>query len=350
MELTEKQSLSIRYIQAIGIIFVVIGHYPIKLFSLFSPYAFHMPLFFLLGGLLYKNRNYSSLVFRNIKKHGGYIVVTYIIISVLVIIMNKLYGISVSKIYLESGIFDTVIFTIEKNFHNNTFFLVAWFLFSYMIISIIAPVLFLIKNKSLLLLISLTIGFIAIQYLSPEYHSNKIQSLNLTIQVCVGLMYYTIGYVFKNKLISSKSLIGIIVSFLILIAISNNGEIKGMGIAWSVYSMGFLIHLVVSILCIYIIFNISNIMSEFFDKINLIFLIGKYSRSIISYHLFSFLIVDVIFYYLGMYEIKNAGALSHYSNNKYFLLYASFGIFLPLCFGILINKLVVIKNKFINRN
>lgn len=77
MELTKSQSISIRYVQAIGILFVVMGHYPVKLFNLFTPYAFHMPLFFILGGVLYKKK----LCVINIKKYKNMVDIYLLITS-----------------------------------------------------------------------------------------------------------------------------------------------------------------------------------------------------------------------------------------------------------------------------
>ncbi|HHR5811022.1 acyltransferase family protein [Providencia alcalifaciens] len=335
MELTKSQSISIRYVQAIGILFVVMGHYPVKLFNLFTPYAFHMPLFFILGGVLYKKRNYASLISRNIKKHGGYIFINYIIIAFIMTVFNEIYSVPVSNLIINNSIFDTISYVLDRNFHNNTFFLVAWFLFAYMIVSIIAPIIFIIKNRVLLFSIIILIGYFSVNTLAIEYQQSKIQSYNLITQVLVGLMYYSIGYLLKDFLLSSKSVAGILVAFFILIALHTNGKIAGMGMAWSSYSMGFWTHLLVSVTCAYIIFNITNIASSISDEVQLFSSIGKYSRSIMSYHLLSFLIIDLAFYYTGVYDIKKSGALNHYSDNRFYVIYISAGIIIPITLGFL---------------
>ena len=50
--ISPQESLFLNYVKAIGIFLVVVGHYRWLPPTLFHPYIFHMPLFFIVGGIL----------------------------------------------------------------------------------------------------------------------------------------------------------------------------------------------------------------------------------------------------------------------------------------------------------
>lgn len=56
---------AIDYAKALGIIVVVIGHYSNNIFNVMTPYMYHMPLFFMIGGIVF-NENKNPLQFLSI--------------------------------------------------------------------------------------------------------------------------------------------------------------------------------------------------------------------------------------------------------------------------------------------
>ncbi|WP_367298705.1 acyltransferase family protein [Hafnia alvei] len=337
MKITPTQSLSLSYVQAIGISFVVIGHLSITLFDLFKPYVFHMPLFFFLGGVLYKDRAAFKSVLKILKKHIPYIIYTYIIISIIAIYLSNKFGFYVGTIY-EPTIGETIKTIFKRNFNNNSFFLVAWFLFAYVLVSVLMTFILKIKSNSILFIFSLLSGYYGMTFLSLEYIHSDNQVFNLASQVSVGSMYYVLGHLFKDAYLKMKSPYIILISFIILVSINNVTPIIPIGMAWSKYGMSFYLHLITSMLCITTIFVISNIVAEYYKELSLVKLIDGYSKSIMSYHLLAFLLVDFVFYYLGMYDIKNSSGTKHYANKQFFTLYFMAGLFIPVLATYMINS------------
>lgn len=127
----EQKSLAIDYIKCIGIILVVYGHFDLFTYGLtFNPYFFHMPLFFFLGGVLLNLKKSSKDFYKNIFfKYFLYIVFTYILLGLVSKFLHYVFNIKDMNIF-EDGFISTAYLAINSNFHNNYFFLVAWFLFS----------------------------------------------------------------------------------------------------------------------------------------------------------------------------------------------------------------------------
>ena len=327
--LTNQQSLSLRYAQGLGMIAVVLGHYGIVPPYIFSPYTFHMPLFYLLGGILFKETSLLKTIKSITVKHLWYIVYTYLIISAIAMLINHYFGISTGDIY-KSGPLSSIENTFKRNFHNNGFFLVAWFLFSYALVSLLSRIILYIKQEALVLSIALILGLVGMDYVSQLYTETSNQAYNLLTQVLVGSMFYLIGYVFKGTLLSIKSLYIPLISIAAIFTMKNFGVLGGLLMSWSKYPQGFFFHTLSSLLCICTVLAITNAAAIQDKKLNLLALIGSESKVIMSYHLLSFSVIDIFFYQLGMYDIKNASYLHHYSTPLYWFLYILAGIALPI--------------------
>ena len=79
--MTERQSLAVDYLKAVGIIAVVSGHYDGSFINFLRPYIFHMPLFFFVGGLLFKTGKKGGVFAKNLLvKYIFYIVVSYAVL------------------------------------------------------------------------------------------------------------------------------------------------------------------------------------------------------------------------------------------------------------------------------
>lgn len=331
--LNNQESLSVRYAQCFGIVSVVLGHYAIKPLDVLQPYVFHMPLFFLIGGLLFKDRCVSKVIMGVLKKHIMYIVYTFVIISLIAVYLRDSFGLWVGNIYPEK-IEDSIVWTLQHNFHNNNYFLVGWFLFAYAIVSIICAVLLKIKSKIIISILAIALGYIGMEYVSPLYFENKLQAYNLLSQVMVGSMFYLLGFLFKGELLKLASPYIPIISIAILFTMKSYSILLGMGMSGSSYPHGFYAHTVSSLLCVATIFTITNILSQMPVKFNLLSLIGNQSKVIMSYHLLAFTCADFFFYKLGMYDISKTAALKHFVSPQYWYFYPLAGIGLPLLLAV----------------
>lgn len=328
-KLTQKESLSIRYVQGICIVAVVLSHYPIRPLDVFWPFIFHMPMFFLLGGLLYKRKSIIKTCKDVAIKHLFYLTYTYVIISLIATFLSSRYGINVGRIYPENFIY-SFNWAIEKNFHNNAFFLVAWFLFAYAFVTLLCRVILIIPSKLILFAIAIVIGYIGMNYIAPLYKETKIQHFNLLSQIFVGSMFYILGFVFKKHLLSVRSIYIPLVAVAVLFTLKSQKLLLGMGMSWSDYHPEFYLHMLSTVLSIVSIFVITNILSDLNIRYDFLSDVGKYSKEIMSYHLLSFFTVDWIFYKFGMYDISKAQALSHFNTPLYWYCYGIAGVLLPI--------------------
>lgn len=327
---------SIGYAQAIGIIAVVLGHYPIKPLDVFQPYVFHMPLFYFIGGMLFKRKDIIDTTKSVFRKHLFYTAYTYIIISIIAILLHSTIGANVGRLYV-NGPIDSLINIISSNFHNNYYFLVGWFLFSYALVSLACRVMLAVNNKPFLLAVSIAIGYFGMTYIADLYHLTKSQSYNLLSQIMVGSMYYILGYLIRDFTLSLKSPYIPAFALLVLFTMKSYGTLIGLGMSWSNYPNGFISHATSSILCILTIFSISNILAGMSTEFKLLSHIGRESKVIMSYHMLAFTLVDFIFYMTGNFDISKTSALSHFKTDHYWYIYALTGVFIPLLLAYITN-------------
>lgn len=101
------------------------GHYPENPFDYIKIYSYHMPLFFLVGGMLLNTKKPPSNFYYNIlTKYAAYTISAYIIIGATVKLILHFYDINTGKIFGD-GVLETIKFALASNMHGNSFFLVA---------------------------------------------------------------------------------------------------------------------------------------------------------------------------------------------------------------------------------
>lgn len=343
--ISQQDSISIRYIQGICIISVVLSHYPIRPLDVFWPFIFHMPMFFLLGGLLFKPKPILKTLKDVVVKHLFYLAYTFAIIAIIASYLANKYHFSAGPIYPQN-ILDIVTWSIDKNFHNNAFFLVAWFLFAYAIVSILCRLVLTIPSKIILFMIAICSGYIGMNIIAPLFKETKLQHWNLMSQVLVGCMFYIIGYVFKEILLSIKTLYIPVITVIVLFTLKSQKMLFGMGMSWSDYHPEFYLHMLSTSLCLLTIFVITNNLASIEKRYDLILTAGKYSKEIMSYHMLCFFVVDWVFFKFGMYDISKTRALNHFNTPLYWYCYAIAGVMLPIIFFALFRRT---KKYFINK-
>lgn len=335
--LSDQQSLSIRYAQGLGIIAVVIGHYGVMPSYVFEPYAFHMPLFFLLGGILFKKRALSNVAKGIATKHLSYLIYTSLIIATATLMLEAIFGLPEVKIF-KDGFLESIEWTFKSNFHNNGYFLVAWFLFAYAIVSFLSSLMISFCNSTIALFIGLICGYLGMTYISEQFWATRYQSYNLLSQVLVGTMFYILGFYFKKAWLSIKSLYIPIITIIVVFTMKTYGVFDSMIMSWSKYPKGFLPHLVISLSFIATIMTITNNAAQNDKKLGVLAYIGSESKVIMSYHLLAFAILDVVFWHYGLYDIMKTTPEKHFKSMHYWYFYLVGGVCLPLLVSYIFSK------------
>lgn len=315
---TSDERIAIDYVKALGIISVVIGHYYWRPFGAPDPYLFHMPLFFFLGGVLMNSGKSSKKFFADIfKRHIVYIAITYLIIGAIVTIISKFAPIDQGEPF-SGGLFGTISNIYNYCFHNNKFFLVAWFLAAYACACVVMfTVTSMLSQHShhcvSLLVISLVSGFIGIRYAPAWYYSSGNIAYNYLSQIFTGFMFMGIGFSINGILFKCVNIYGFFFCYLAVSFLTLSGKSETITMSWSKYPSGFLITTIVSLMCIYMLFCLCSFLSKSFGKTSFA-QIGTSSKTIMSYHLLVMYGLDYIFSRMGMVDLHGVGALSHHYN------------------------------------
>lgn len=337
---------AIDYVKCIGIIAVLLGHFPNNITNVIKPYTFHMPLFFLLGGLLFTTNKGYYKHFKNVfSKYFIYIVISYILLALFVDFSNHIFG-TQKLITHSSGFYETIKLIMKNNLHNNTLFMVGWFLFSYMLVLIVAfPLYSIIERftdgiaKTLVsLVLGISFGYIAINYVSPEYKSSGVFYLNTLCQTMVGLMFFMCGYSAKNYIWKILNPTIAFTLLLLVASLRDAGLIKTLYMSWSTYGDGFVMSLIGAFSGIYITFFFADLLSKSGD-FKVLKLVGMNSKSIMTFHLLCFTILDVLLDYLGLFTIDGRYILKHFEGPYAFPLYMFFSIILSIIIGKSLQKL-----------
>lgn len=349
MKFTESQYKTISFVQAAGIVSVIIGHLNNQPFDVLHPYVFHMPLFFLLGGMLLSIDN--GLFFRiknTVTKHGLYLIKSYIITGVLSLLLVYYFNVEERKPFAD-GVFNTIIYTIKSNFGNNGLFVVGWFLLAYILAniacSVIAAITSKINNKKVVYLVVCFVSFYLGIIYFPSLHVDRSHYIaNLSSQVFTATSFMLLGYTFKEYIFKLLRLDVALVLFFIMIIIKNSGLQKGVNMAWSVYPSGLTLSIFTSLSGIYILFCACHAFSTLTGASQLISYISRNTKSIMTYHIFSFFLVDLFFSFAGIYDSEKIATYAHYKNIDAWPLYVIAGVVIPLlmCFASTLSKKFVI--------
>lgn len=323
----------INIVKAIGIIAVVIGHYNGSWREYFPPHLFHMPLFFMIGGVLAKDFFDINIIKKVFIKYFLYIVYTYILISLIVILLSKVFPLNAGTPFFTETISSLIFTPFKKNLHSSPYALVLWFLWAYMFVVLIGRYfIYIIKDKVTILMLGVILGYIGIAVLSPMYIKSKLWYFNTLTQIFVGIGYYYIGYFIKDHLNKLKLIPLLLLSFMVYF-FHKNGLFYGSGMSWSNYSGNpIMIMFCTSILCFFV-FSISYYMVNF----NILVKVGSYSKAIMSYHLLVFLLLTLIFKdnsFLIVNPLKNY--IFRYSD----LVYIGLGVSVPMLLGSVIDSFI----------
>ncbi|VTQ61976.1 Fucose 4-O-acetylase and related acetyltransferases [Campylobacter jejuni] len=347
----KQETLAISYMKAIGIAFVVAGHYTSGFFNVMQPYLFHMPLFFFIGGITTKEEPINfEWIKRLSKKLIPYIVITYLITGLFSVILNKSTGFYYGTPF-GNGILSTLKLIYIKNFHNNSLFLVCWFLVAYYFSSILTRLSVTLSNTSkfpreVLLLIGVPLGWFGCNLLPALHSSSHNQIFNILSQVSYGSMFMIVGFLLKNLTFKLRNPVVAVILLMLIGTGVSLGYFKQSAMAWSNYPAGFMGTSIGAFLCIAIVVAVSNILSS--NNYSLLKYIGDQSKTIMSYHLSAFASINVFALYIFDFKnidgVKLNNAYNHYS----FIIYTIVGISVPLI-GLKIKEWVLLSHTKVRR-
>lgn len=329
---TDSESLTLDYAKAIGIFFVVLGHYDASVMNLFKPYTFHMPLFFLIGGLTVNyNKPLKSFMKTVFKSLVIYAAITYCITGVISEIISAEYNLPVFGNAFITDPLTTIITAFKYNFANNRLFVVAWFLLAYTFASFMCVILCKSLKKlniegggAVIFCSGVLIGFMAIDVFSK---GEMYQAKNLMIQTMVSLMFFMMGCALREYMQLFSSPLLALSACIIVYLLRSHGVTSDFIMSLSIYPYGAVVTITQSLCGIYLVMFFSKILSG--SDYQWILFIGRRTKTIMSYHILSFIVLDIVFYKAGMYDIKKSDAFIHFKSWYSMPLYVSFAIAMP---------------------
>lgn len=345
----EKFSLFVDYSKAIGILAVILGHLPnvpMTTFNFITPYMYHMPLFFFIGGLLFRPGKKLTIVLRKIfTQYILYTAITFVIIGLISNFAANKFGINLNNPLL-GDISNIIKKAFLSNMHNNKLFMVAWFLVAYTIAYLLSNIITTVtskifkEDKFIYISISVALGMLAVVYLPQIYVSTKMQSVNLLCQVLVGMMFYSLGYLFKDKIFNFLTIYGFIISFSIVVFLVKFRVLSMFFMSWSKYPNGAAVSMIGAVCGIYCILYLAKLLACT-EHNNIIRLIGSSSKSIMSWHMTTFLCLDIILSSMGFFDISkyNSAGYKSYNNPNFWLLYIFAGLLIPVAFNHVLQKI-----------
>ncbi|MGG4603892.1 acyltransferase family protein [Paenalcaligenes sp. Me131] len=336
--ISNTDSLVLDYVKALGIIAVVIGHYPGDPFTFLKPYVYHMPLFFFLGGLLLNTRrSVASHALGIVRKHLFYIAAVYVLIALVFAILHQLYPIAYTSMW-RGNLLDSVLYPIEQSFHGGSYFFVGWFLFTYAIVSLLCFIVVSAVAKVItapiplyatILLIALFSGYAGMDYVADVYQSSKVFYFNLLAQILVGSSFFLLGYVGKNLIMKHSGVYAFVAAFVLLYLMSQYDVLEPLVIAWSKYNVGFVYQTLTALAGIVAVFSVAKVIAHY-EHIPLLKRIGQHSKPIMSYHILAFVLLDIVFSWFGLWDLHKTKALNHYYSEFTWPLYIGLGIAIPM--------------------
>lgn len=191
-----KQRLNwVDAIKGFGVILVIVGHSSCPAWLLYWIYIFHIPLFFMLSGLMFKDSEKSMSLGRWIKYKSRNLLWPYLIFGILELLFDGAIGL-VSHDIARENVVKKVIALIYSNYlfeYNYTG--VIWFLTCLFTTELLFFILQkFIRNKVLRTIIILSLGVLGLRWNSittflPPFFADK---------ALTAILFYSLGYLLRN--------------------------------------------------------------------------------------------------------------------------------------------------------
>lgn len=275
---TEIDNKRIKYIdvlRGVAMILVLIGHNDTSLTNYI--YSFHMPVFFFISGLTFKN--YSSTFKEFIKKRFKSLMIPYFTLALLLyffwIPLMHFQGI---VLYKEDIIRNFIGIFYCQGIANMAWGLQLWFLPCLFVTSIVFYFIARINQRFLMLiLIILTsgIGFL----LTDVFKTKFLWSFDIAL---VGVLFYGVGFLLKGKLNAYRfKIVDCIYIFIALVVFIAFNKLNGRVDMYSSQYNDIFLFIINSFLGIYII----TIISKLIKHEEIIRFIGANTITILAFHI-----------------------------------------------------------------
>lgn len=348
-------------LKMIGIVHVVIGHIYSQVFSVLrQPYTFHMPLFYFISGYFYDENHEnekSKYIWSKFKKSVGFFYFYLIFLIIFCSLVSWKYSISLGTI----SFYDIFVkpFTLGMS-DPGFFFGPGWFLLSLFLVQSVFVLTYplikkIFKNDLHKLIFFLLLGTISI-YLSNKLGLIRNEYFIMILRTITGMMFYYFGYFYKKNIENKINIFNgkILVLSLIIISIL---EITGINLIFGFNTMSFngqtLTPIITSIVGIYISIFIAKGLNKIIKNENdILHIIGRNTLYIMIFHIPVFFIITLFLFKINHISQYDYSSLTHsfcpglIDINKWWPLYISLGLLLPMLYGELVGKFKKRKIKY----
>jgi hypothetical protein len=294
---------------------------------LLVPYAFHMPLFFFLSGLTLRvDLPLRRLIAREFRESLLFYGLSAAALSLISLYLLPMWGINLGT----SSPFDWktyLVYPLTKNSHNVELFLVGWFILALsaakiMIFLIAQPLKHRPAGLAGLLLSSALLCWFGMDIL-PGLAGKSASLWNFASQVSVGAAFCAVGIACSKvpaRVLEKLPQLGL-VAYLAAVFI---GPIP-MIMAWSEYPGAWLTHFATALLLIIATLGAARLLagSAFAQTI------GARTKSIMTWHLFSFAAVNTVLVSFGVLRGADVGVFTFHEPARWWSVYVVAGLLLP---------------------
>lgn len=287
----QKRIEWIDILRGIAMYFVILGHAFVSRTDIFRKYiySFHMPLFFFVSGLTYKDKNYKFKDF--IKDRFIKIIIPYLIINIVVFIIKHILHLFLD-IYNNLSI-ELSLKALIKAFGNSLPCIQSWFLPCLLIVELIFYLLKrLIKSETVLFIAVICVS--SLGYFLSGYSFEALEFFHINTAI-VAILFYYFGYIYMKKFKDLKirnNFINILVIIFFLI-VSIFLQKHNSYISMNVNKYGNIILFILSsVMSIIFYMKISMLIS---NKDKAFKYIGTHSMFFLGYHAFFLTIIKRYF-------------------------------------------------------
>ncbi len=311
--------------KGIGVFFVILGHMPIKPQVYSYIFSFQLPIFYFVGGFLYREAHFINTFGDYFWKKVKRILVPYFVLCFLSALVYIFYSHYSGESYDVLDIVKSILISKRNNIYIN---IPLWFLTSFFTVEILYYLLKCFFNNYLILFVVLILGYVGVVIFRT---TGSLHTLPWTFDASIYfIIYYFIGDVFSSSLrfanrnFSYFFKVSILIFFIsITINVMNLfGLIKHADIIY--YDFGFLIatvsylfHLFISLTGVFSYLFLSYLLRWF----KILKFVGKNSLYYFSMHM----PIYYIFYKQGIFDfVFGESLISSLNINLVGILYALF--------------------------
>lgn len=338
MRINSDNKLFWNILKGIGILSVVIGHS----FAFLGPfvYLYHLPLFFFIGGYLYKEEKYGdnpmsffiSKVRSNWKRYAIYC-------TIIILFHNFIYG---NKYHLQEFLYSIC----QSFFFVSPESLVAslWFVEIFIIASTIFGIIVYfsrklinylnIEYKETLKSILIVVFSLAFGFLGYYFMQRGLQIYNGAQKAFLIVPFFTVGYLVKKYIRDLNKIlrIYIFIHCLIILIYFSFYHVIYIDLAYEkIGNIGG--YYLLAIVGIYFCLYLSKIFSKLICIKDLFNNLGKYSFEIMAFHLLVFRLIDLVYFNFNRFDDYSLVNNFPYSFSELWPVYIVLGTCLPaMCF------------------